>query len=189
MLRHAIDIASLDGLDAISFGRVAAATGMSKAGVQTLFRSKEALQLAALEYAREMFVAAVTQPARTAPRGTARLRALLRYWIVYAETPLFAGGCYRAANIADYDSRPGPIHDALFGHQQEWRALLARELRYAVDHGEIADLDIGLAVFQLDAVLCAVNTALRLGEAAAVDKVRCVTESLLRPPAEAQPSR
>ncbi|MFI6777482.1 TetR/AcrR family transcriptional regulator [Nocardia sp. NPDC050412] len=181
VLRQAVDTASLNGLDGLSFGKLATDTGLSKAGVQTLFKTKETLQLAALDFARDMFVDAVIQPARAQPHGVARLRALIEHWIVYAQTPLFAGGCYRVANMAEFDSRPGPVRAALVRDQRDWIATMARELRYAVDAGEIADLDIDLAAFQIDAVLCAANTALRLGEADAVSKVRRVVESFLIP--------
>jgi len=179
VLRRAVDVASIEGLNGVSFGRLATDTGLSKAGVQTLFRTKETLQLAAIEYAREMFIAAVIQPARSAPRGAARLRALLEHWIVYAEAPLFAGGCFRAANLAECDSRPGPVRDALFRDQQEWIGVIAGELRHAVNAGEIAGLDIDLTAFQIDAVLCAANTALRVGDPDAVNKVRRIVGGLL----------
>lgn len=179
--RHAVDIASLDGLDGLSIGRLASDLGLSKSGVQTLFGTKVKLQLAAVEMAREMFIDTVVRPALDAPRGVARLRALIEHWIVYAETPLFAGGCFRAANLAGFDSRPGPVHEALFRDQRDWRGLLAGELRAAADAGEIADMDADLAAFQIDAVLCAANTALRLGDADAVSKVRRVIDVLLTP--------
>ncbi|MEV4126284.1 TetR/AcrR family transcriptional regulator [Nocardia sp. NPDC049707] len=181
VLRQAVDTASLDGLEGLSFGKLATDTGLSKAGVQTLFKTKETLQLAALDLAREIFIDAVIRPARAQPRGVRRLRALIELWIVYAQTPLFAGGCYRVANMAEFDSRPGPVRDALVRDQRDWMATIACELRHAVDAGEIADLDIDLAAFQIEAVLCAANTALRLGEADAVPKVRRVVESFLIP--------
>ncbi|MGW1895517.1 TetR/AcrR family transcriptional regulator [Streptomyces sp. NPDC002004] len=182
VLRQAVDIASLDGLTSLSFGRLAADTGLSKAGIQTLFRTKEALQLAAVDHAREMFVDAVVRPALSAPHGVARLRALLDHWIVYAETPLFAGGCFRVANLAEFDSRPGPVRDALLRDQREWTGAIADELRVAVRTGEIAELDVDLATFQIDALLCAANTALRSGDGDVVGKVRRIVESLLAPP-------
>jgi len=182
VLRRAVDLASLEGLNGVSFGRLAVETGLSKAGIQTLFKTKEALQLAAIDFAREMFIDAVIRPARPAAHGVARLRALLDRWIAYAETPLFAGGCFRAANLAEFDSRPGPVRDALFRDQEEWRETIATEFRYAVDAGEIDSLDVDLVVFQIDALLCAANTALRTGDTSAVDKVRRVVESFLTPP-------
>jgi AcrR family transcriptional regulator len=182
VLRRAVDVASLEGLGGVSFGRLATDTGLSKAGVQTLFKTKETLQLAAVDCAREMFIDAVIRPARSAARGVARLRALVELWIVYAETPLFAGGCFRAANIAEYDSQPGLVRDALFRDQQEWTGVIAGELRQAVDTGEIATLDTDLTAFQIDAVLCAANTAFRLGDDDAANKVRRIVESFLVPP-------
>lgn len=181
VLRRAVDIASLDGLDDVSFGRLATDTGMSKAGIQTLFRAKEVLQLATIDYAREMFVDAVVRPAREAAPGVDRLRALVEHWIAYATTPLFEGGCFRVANIARFDSKPGPIRDALLRHQREWLAALGTELRAAVASHQVPELDVDLAVFQLDSVLCAANTALRLGDADAVAKVRRTVDHLLTP--------
>ncbi|MFF8725782.1 TetR family transcriptional regulator C-terminal domain-containing protein [Streptomyces sp. NPDC015171] len=182
VLRRAVDIASLDGLDDVSFGRLATDTGMSKAGIQTLFRAKEVLQLATIDYAREMFIDAVVRPARTAPPGAERLRSLVEHWIEYARTPLFEGGCFRVANTARFDSKPGPIRDALFRNQQEWTDAIGRELRTAVAAGEIAELDIDLAVFQIDSALCAANTALRLGDEDVVEKVRRIVRNLLVEP-------
>lgn len=179
ILRHAVDIGSLEGLEALSFGRLASAAGLSKAGVQGLFASKEGLQLAAIDQARAMFVDAVIAPASSAPPGLARLQALLERWIVYAKTPLFAGGCFRVANLAAYDSRPGPVHDALLRDQRDWLGTLAGELRQAVENGEIPDLDVDAAAFEIDAVLCATNTALRLGDRRAVARARRIVAGIV----------
>ncbi|BDT94883.1 TetR/AcrR family transcriptional regulator [Nocardia sputorum] len=181
VLRQAVDIASLDGLEGLSFGRLATDTGLSKAGIQTLFRTKEALQLAAVDYARDRFVEAVVEPAGSAPRGVARLRALVDHWIVYATTPLFAGGCFRVATMAEHDSKPGPVRDALIRDQRTWVRLLARELRAAASAGEIGELDADLTAFQIDAVLCATNIALRIGDPDAADRARRIVEGFLRP--------
>lgn len=105
--RHGVDVASLEGLNGLSIGRLATDLGLSKSGIQTLFKTKENLQLAVAESAREEFAEAVVRPARTAPPGGARLRALTEHWISYVEAPLFAGGCFWAASLPDFDSRPG----------------------------------------------------------------------------------
>jgi AcrR family transcriptional regulator len=180
--RHAVDIASLEGLNGLSIGRLATDLSLSKSGIQTLFKTKENLQLAAIESAREQFTEAVIRPSRSASRGADRLRALTRHWISYVETPLFPGGCFWAANLPDFDSRPGRVHDALLRHHQNWLSLIAGELRHAADAGEIADLDVDLVAFQIDAVLTATNTALRFGDRAAVNKARRVIEGFLVPP-------
>ncbi|MEC3918929.1 TetR/AcrR family transcriptional regulator [Nocardia sp. CDC160] len=182
VLGRAVDIASLDSLEGLSFGRLATDTGLSKAGIQTLFRNKEALQLATIDYFREVFIDTVTRPALAKPRGVRRLRALIEHWIDYAAQPMFEGGCFQSANLAEFDSRPGPVRDALAENQRAWLELVAGELAYAVENGEIADLDTDLAAFQIDAVLRAANTALRLGDSEAVSKVRRVVEGFLAAP-------
>lgn len=149
IVRHAVDVASLEGLVGLSFGRLATYLGISKSGVQTLFGTKENLQEAAVEVARDVFNDVVVHPA------------------------------------ADFDSRPGRVRDALFQCRRDWRALLAAELRHAADAGGIAELDVELAAFQIDAVLIAANTELRMGDEEAddvVDKVRRVVEGFLAPP-------
>ena len=181
--RHAVDVASLEGLSGLSLGRLAADLGLSKSGIQTLFGTKEGLQAAAAESALEAFADAVIRPARAAPRGAARLRALLEGWIAYASEPLFPGGCFWAANLPDFDGRPGLIHDLLFRHQRDWRGLIAAELRQAAAAGEIASVDPDLAAFQIDAVLIAANTALRAGDDDAVARARRVIEGFLAAPA------
>ncbi|MFJ9038100.1 TetR/AcrR family transcriptional regulator [Streptomyces sp. NPDC102406] len=183
ILRRAVDVASLDGLDGLSFGVLATDLGVSKSGVQTLFGTKENLQVATADCARGVFEETVVRPALTAPRGATRLRALVEAWLVYAAEPLFPGGCFWAANQATFDGRPGRVHDALFAGQRGWRALLAGELLHAADANAspTALSDAELAAFQLDAVLLAANTALRCGDDSAVDRVRRVTEHLLAP--------
>jgi AcrR family transcriptional regulator len=182
VVRHAVDIASLDGLDGLSFGRLAADLGVSKGGIQTLFGTKDNLQVAVVEAAREAFEEAVIRPALTRPPGVARLRALVDRWIAYAEEPLFPGGCFWAANLPVFDSKPGPMRDVLARQQRAWRGLIAGELRHAADTGEIAAVDVDLVAFQIDAVLTATNTALRLGDDTAVDTASRAINEFLAPP-------
>jgi AcrR family transcriptional regulator len=177
--RHAVDVASMIGLSGLSLGRVAADLGLSKSGVATLFGTKEQLQIATIATAGEVFRDAVVRPASQAPPGATQLRALAERWISYAERPLLPGGCFWAANLPDFDSRPGPVRDALRHQRQAWLALLAEHLRHAARVGEIADLDAELTAFQIDAVFNAANTAMRLDEPHVADKVRRAIDVLL----------
>ena len=180
---RAVEIASLDGLDGLSFGRLADDLDISKAGIQTLFRTKERLQLATVEAAQEAFVDAVVRPALDSRAGVARLRALVDGWIDYAAQPLFPGGCFWGANLPIFDSRPGPVRDALLRQQRAWVTTLATQFRRAGAAGEIADLDPEAAAFQVSAVLHAVNLALRLGDDDSVTMARRVVDGLLAPAA------
>src|SRR6476661_4646898 len=76
ILLAAAKLATTKGLDGLSIGDLAAEVGMSKSGLYAHFKSKEELELATIETAGAIFDAEVLQPARGAPQGIARLRAL-----------------------------------------------------------------------------------------------------------------
>jgi AcrR family transcriptional regulator len=179
VLDRAVDIASDRGLEGLSFGALAADLGISKAGIQTLFRSKQELQLAVIERAHELFVGAVVEPSQATPPGLARLRALLDRWVSYADEPLFEGGCFWSANLATFDSQSGPVHEALFARHERWTRLLADELRFAVDHDELGPMDVDATAFELAAVLLATNVALRAGDADAIRRMRRIVDGAL----------
>src|ERR1700687_3969898 len=89
ILRIAMDIASAEGLEGLSIGRLATELQMSKTGVFAHFGSKEQLQLATVEAAQQVFLQHVVQPAVQHPRGVPRLRAMLESWIGYVESIVF----------------------------------------------------------------------------------------------------
>src|SRR4051812_5972675 len=62
ILDAASKLATIDGLDGLSIGRLAEHIGMSKSGLYAHFGSKEELQLATVEAAREVFEAAIIAP-------------------------------------------------------------------------------------------------------------------------------
>lgn len=177
--RHAADVASVEGLTGLSIGRLATDLGLSKSGVATLFGTKERLQVAAVESAREVFIESVVRPSRSAERGLPRLRRLIELWSNYASEPIFPGGCFRVATLAEFDSRPGPVRDAIMKDQQDWLNLLVREVSHAQDAGDLVDADPELVAFQIDALLAAANTGLQLGDATALTKAERVITQIL----------
>ncbi len=179
VLARAVDIASLESLEGLSFGRLATETGMSKAGIQALFETKQTLQQDTFAYALDMFRDFVIRPAEAKPQGVPRFRELIDRWLQYAEQPLFAGGCFFAANLTQFDSHPGPLRDLAADAQRAWVARLSTELKHAIRQGSIVNPDPELSAFQIEAVLRSANTALRLGEPAVTRKVWRVVDSFL----------
>jgi AcrR family transcriptional regulator len=177
--RHAVDIASVDGLDGVSFGRLAEDLSISKAGIQTLFRTMKELQVATVAAAGAAFIDAVVRPAQQAPAGLARTRALLGNWFAYAELPLFPGGCFWSATLPELDSHPGQVRDALAQQYRDWIDAIAAELGRAVDNAEIAPLDTDLAAFEIQAVLNSTKIALRLGDIGSVERAWRIIDNLL----------
>ena len=159
VLDRAVDLASVEGLDGLSIGRLAEAAHVSKSGVATLFGSKERLQLAAIEAARLRFVASVIEPARGEPRGIRRIVALLDGWIAYSRGRVFAGGCFFAGVTSEFDTKPGPVRDALAAALAEWNGYIAASFGYAVVQGEVGDdEDPQQFAFESTALLDAANT-------------------------------
>lgn len=137
VLGQATDLASVEGLDGLTIGRLSTASGMSKSSIATLFGGKEGLQLATVEAAADVFRSVVVDPARDLPRGVARLAALLRNSLDYSRTRVFSGGCFFAATSADMDSKPGPVRDAVHAWMRGWYGYLEAQVRHAAEAGEI----------------------------------------------------
>lgn len=138
VLQHATDIASVEGLDGLTIGRLADASGMSKSSVAALFGGKEGLQLATVAAAAEIFTSDVVQPARAEPRGVRRVAALLRRALDYSRERVFSGGCFFMATAADVDSKPGPVRDAVQGYLGRWYSYVEAQVRHAVEAGQLS---------------------------------------------------
>ena len=73
ILKVAVDIASAEGLEGLTIGRLAGELEWSKSGLFGHFGSKEELQLSAVERARDIFVEEIITPAQDAERGLERI--------------------------------------------------------------------------------------------------------------------
>jgi AcrR family transcriptional regulator len=155
ILDQAIDLASTVGLEKLSIGSLANATGMSKSGLFAHFQSKEQLQVQVLEEARKRFVDLVIAPALKKPRGEARIRAIFDNTMRRWERDL-PGGCIFHAVSAELDDQPGPARDYLVQIQRDQRETLKRAARIAIEEGEFReDLDLDQFVFELTSITAA----------------------------------
>jgi AcrR family transcriptional regulator len=156
ILERAVDLASVEGLEGLTIGRLAATLEMSKSGLFAHFGSKQELQLATVGAAAERFRTAVIDPALTAPDGAPRLRAMADSYLAHLERDSYSGGCFWAATSAEYDDRPGPVRDAVVGALDGWFAELERQARVA----GCADPD--RFAFELYAIVMGANSRFRL---------------------------
>ncbi|HEY5229378.1 MAG TPA: TetR family transcriptional regulator C-terminal domain-containing protein [Galbitalea sp.] len=136
-LAIAVNVASVEGLDGLSIGGLAAASGLSKSGIVALFGTKVELQLATIAAAREIFISEVVDPTLSVEGGVARLETLVSTWLTYSRTRVFAGGCFFAAGIAEVGSKPGPVRDAIAVAVEDWYAFVARSVSRAQVKGEL----------------------------------------------------
>ena len=131
ILERAVDLASVEGLEGLTIGRLATELEMSKSGLFAHFGSKQELQLAAVEAAARRFRTAVVDPALEAPEGGPRLRALADGYLTHVESGAYSGGCFWAATSTEYDDRPGPVRDAIAGALDAWLGGLEGQARIA----------------------------------------------------------
>ena len=189
--RHAIldtaaALATEQGLEPLSIGRLADATGMSKSGLFGHFGSKEELQLATVDHAAALFVRKVIAPAREAPRGLPRVWALCENMVDYAQRQVFPGGCFFANAAFEFNRRPGPVRDRIEHMLGTWLSYLEHAVEQAQQTGELVQEPTARQVaFELDALAQAGNAQYQLfrNETVFAEARRAIRERLesLRP--------
>jgi AcrR family transcriptional regulator len=158
ILTRAAELATQEGLEPLSIGRLAEATDMSKSGLFAHFGSKEELQLATVDHAASLFREEVIAPARAAPKGVARVWALCDHMVDYSERQVFPGGCFFACTSAEFNNRPGPVRDRIVEMVGTWLSYLEHAVEQAQQAGELdQSLSAREIAFQLDSFAQAAN--------------------------------
>ncbi|MCG8922667.1 TetR/AcrR family transcriptional regulator [Lentzea sp. CC55] len=163
ILDRSLAIASAEGLEGLTIGRLAAELGMSKAGLLGHFGTKEALQLAVVDQAAEVFLREVPGKVEQMPSGLPRLIDVCEAWVSYLEREVLPGGCFFTAATAEFDGRSGRVRDALAGMNALWRRDLRIHIRRAVNDGDLApDTDVDQLIYEILGVMLALNHFLQL---------------------------
>jgi AcrR family transcriptional regulator len=158
ILDRAAQLATVEGIEGLSIGRLAEAVGMSKSGLYAHFGSKEELQLATVETAYDVFRSAVLGPAAAAPTGRERLDRLTSGYLAYIESDTFAGGCFFASVLSEVDTQPGPVRDRLVAFLGEWLGVLESAIRDAQSEGSLdASEDPAQLTFEIEAAVFLAN--------------------------------
>jgi len=151
VLDRAVALATSAGLDGLSLAQLADTLGVSKSGLFAHWRSKEELQLATVDRAREQWVEHVIGPALRSPRGVRRLWALHERRLRFYADDVLPGGCFFSNAKFEFNARPGPVHDRLAETHQEWVGLIERLAAEAVAAGELAaDVDPRLLAYEIE---------------------------------------
>src|SRR5579885_2105274 len=94
ILDTAAKLATVEGLEGLSIGRLADHIGMSKSGLYAHFGSKEELQLATIDTANGIFEAEVIAPAERAATPLEQIELLCEQFLSHVERGVFPGGCF-----------------------------------------------------------------------------------------------
>jgi len=163
ILGVAVDLASAEGLEGLTIGRLATDSHMSKTGIFAHFGSKEQLQLATVGAAKQIFLEQVVKPGLTSPGGLPRLKVMLESWLGYVERIVFRGGCFFAAASAEFDSRPGKVRDEIASLTKAWLMALQGEIAFARKKKQIKTSVVpSQLAFELHAYVQEANWAFKL---------------------------
>lgn len=182
IVEKAVRIATTEGLEGLSIGRLALSLGMSKSGLFGHFGSKEELQLAVVRAAADSFRREVVDPAADAETGLPRLIALMEAWIDSMERQAPYGGDFFGAAALEFDARPGPVRDEIARLMMSWLRALEDEARRGVEIGQLQPgLDAAQLAFELRALGGEANCAFHLfGDDQAFERARRGAQERLR---------
>lgn len=155
ILHRAFELASSDGLEALTIGRLAADLGMSKAGIYGHFGSKQALQLETVRLARERWQHNVNEPSDAAPDGVPRLWALCTRYLSGIVAAGLPEGAFWVTVANEYDTRSGPVRDAVEAVMTGWMQRLEDLISAGVKLGQLIPCDPAQLAFEIEALLIA----------------------------------
>jgi AcrR family transcriptional regulator len=181
IVREAVSLATLDGLEGLSIGNLAAALDMSKSGIYAHFGSKLELQLATVDEAERIFQAEVIAPALGATPGLAQLVAVCDAFFAHLVRRTFPGGCFLAGAVLEMGSRPGPVKEHVAAFQGRFAAVIRQFIVTALEQHELpADEDPDTLTFELNGIILAANANFVLhDDVAALDLARVVVRRRL----------
>jgi AcrR family transcriptional regulator len=181
ILRAAASLATVDGLEGLSIGNLAAALGMSKSGLYAHFGSKQELQLATVEEAGRIFAAEVTEPALAAPAGLPQLETLTEAFFAHLLRRTFPGGCFFSSAVLEMGTRPGPVKEAVAAFQTGFVGLIRGFAAAAIERGQLPpDEDPVRLGFELNGIILASDASFVMsGDPAVLDLARDVVRRRL----------
>jgi AcrR family transcriptional regulator len=160
ILDAAARLATVEGLEGLSIGRLAEHIGMSKSGLYAHFGSKEELQLATIETAAAIFQDDVIRPTEAVKAPLDRLKALCEAFLSHLERRVFPGGCFFVSAAAEFDTHPGPVKEEVASFLRGWLETLEELAARAQREGDLdATEDPAQLAFELDAYLLMANMA------------------------------
>lgn len=163
ILARAVDIASVQGLEGLTVGSLSEQLRMSKSGLFAHFGSKEELQLATVEKARQIFIEQVSRPAVLARKGMPRLWRFIDRWLALVERNVFEGGCFFSAASFEFDSRRGVVRDRIVAIMHEWIGVITRAVYQAQKAGHVdPKVDPTRLAFEVHAIAMGAHWAYQL---------------------------
>ena len=138
IVSRALQKAAMDGLGAISIGVLAKELGMSKSGLFAHFGSKENLEAAIVERARDVLSEHIVDPIEKAGlEGVERVWALCEKWLEFVESRVLPGSYFFTGAFFQCAGQRKPIPRKITQVVREWIIVLREAIAEARRLGEI----------------------------------------------------
>lgn len=180
VLDQAVQIARIEGIEGLTFGRVAEAAGIPKSSVQVLFREREALQAQTLLHGAALFEGSLRSAITSTPDDGRPLRKLCVAWFSALKDDACETGCLVTSSTAEFSARDGALADLVLSLRSEWRAALTNAAEQGRQAGELkASTDVEQLLFEILALQAAANIARARPDWAEVERARTAVLSRL----------
>jgi TetR/AcrR family transcriptional regulator, transcriptional repressor for nem operon len=137
IIARAAEVFNVDGYAGTAISDIMRATGLEKGGIYRHFSSKDALALAAFDYAAEL----VRQRFATSLAGNttavATLLGFVEVFRSYAYNPPVVGGCPILNTAIDSDDTNPALAQRAAAVINEWRSLIHSTVDQGIARGEI----------------------------------------------------
>jgi AcrR family transcriptional regulator len=137
ILTAAVETACLSGFQGLNLQPLADRVGMTKSGLYAHFGSKEALQVAALGHAAELFQVTVVAPAKAEAAGLPRLAGVFARWLDWPGNAALPGNCPFFAAVTEFDDAEGAVRERLYRMFRDFQQVIEQLVGSAIRHGHL----------------------------------------------------
>jgi AcrR family transcriptional regulator len=130
------------GVAGASIADVSLATGLEKGGVYNHFETKEALALAAFDYAAKLVQEAIDAAVEREAQPLEKLYAVIDVFRRVSGKPFIAGGCPLLNAAVDADDTNPPLRARVCRAMDRFRGLVGGLVRDAVAAGQLPPVDV-----------------------------------------------
>lgn len=137
IIREAAVLFNQQGYAGASMGDIMRATGLQKGGIYNHFESKDAIALAAFDYATATIAAAYMAAIRQHRHAIDRLLAMLALYRDFIDHPPLVGGCPILNTAIESDDAHPALRQRAQQSMDNWRSLLRKVLQRGIERGEV----------------------------------------------------
>lgn len=149
IIREAANLFNTQGYAASSISDIMQATGLKKGGIYRHFESKQALSVAAFDFAYERVYDAYEAALKQSRHAVDRLLAVAAVSLLHLSQPLLPGGCPLLNLAIESDDGDPILRERAQSAMHEWQALIVRIVNKGVERGELVESVDGAEVASL----------------------------------------